>query len=299
MNDVQSTGTESQTAADARDKIEADARNEVMDKRKEIAPEALEAIQAAKDALAALERDDTEDALGRLAAAVGKLEIVLARAPDLALAVVDASVQTTETLADVATLEIVRDEAEDAMRDGHTQVARHLLRDFASETVVSITRLPLATYPQAIREAARLLDNGDRKQARRLLRLTLASLVTQDVVLPHPLIVARHLLHEAQTLTEKADRTREETDCLAACVAEARGQLERAQALGYGSEREFDAFYDEIAAIGQKTAGGGSGVGFFDRIRATLDNLVARLRYRSSERAEAGEEGRTKMESVR
>ena len=299
MNDVQTTGTESQTVAEARDKIEADARDEVMDKRTEIAPEALEALQATKDALAALERDDAEDALGQLAAAVGKLEVVLARAPDLALAVVDASVRTTETLADVATLKIVRDEAEDAMRDGHTQVARHLLRDFASETVVSITSLPLATYPEAMREAARLLDNGNSKHARRLLRLTLASLVTQEVVLPHPLLVASHLLHEAQTLAEKADQTPEESDRLAACLAEARRRLERAEALGYGSKADFDGFYDEIAAIGQQTAGGGSGVGFFDRIRAMLDNLVARLRHRSSERAEAGEQARREMESVR
>lgn len=299
MNDVQTTGTEGQTVADARDKIEADARDAVMDKRKEIAPEALEALQATKDALAALERDDSDDATGQLAAAVGKLEIVLARAPDLALPVVDASVRTTELLADAATLEMVRDEARNAMRDGHVQAVRHWLRDFASETVVSITSLPLATYPEAIKEAARLLDEGDRKRARRTLRLALASLVTQEVVLPHPLLVARHLLHEAQALAEKTDRTPDDSDRLAACLAEARGRLKRAEVLGYGSKGDFNGFYDEITKIERQTTDGGSGTGFFDRIRSTLDRLVTRLRHRAPERAEAGEQAREEVESVR
>ena len=101
---------------------------------------------------------------------------------------------------------------------GRYQVVRTLLRDFASETVVRVANLPMATYPDAIKEAARLIDAGEADEAAAVLRAALGTLVVTETVYPHPLIDAEVHLDAAKELAEMANRTEKENDQLAACA---------------------------------------------------------------------------------
>ena len=276
------THVETPAETAARAEIEQSARDQTEARRKDVTPEAAEALKMTIEALDALNASDADKAINLLESVTGKLEIVTARDPNLALAPVAATMETVEVAISTAGLELIRDEVRDAMRDGEVQRARRLLRDFASETIITIRSLPLATYPAAIKEVVRLIDDDKLSQAAQKLRTTLASVVETDIVLPHPLLIAQHLLREAQALSEKSDRQSEEEARLTKALDEAAANLERAEILGYGTRKDFREFHEQIAAIRRKAAGGKSGMGWFDALRSGLDDLLGRLRYRQA-----------------
>jgi len=109
----------------------------------------------------------------------------------------------------------LREEIEDALDDGRVQQARRLIRNLASETVISVTNIPLATYPDAIKKAAKLIDEEKMDEAKKELQLALNTLVVTDTIIPLPVTTAEKYLKEAETLTEKGDRSKEENERLA------------------------------------------------------------------------------------
>lgn len=124
------------------------------EKRRQTIGEAVTALTETKNALAALDEKDTTKALDALAQVTGKLELLLARSPRLALAPVDVQTVVHDIFAGTDTIEAILDEAEYALRHGEVQKARHLLSGVASEIVITTTSLPLATYPKAISAVA-------------------------------------------------------------------------------------------------------------------------------------------------
>ena len=60
-----------------------------------------------------------------------------------------------------------------------------------------------------------------------------------------------------------------------ALLAEARGQLDLARALGYATRRELDALYGALEQIEDKTESQGSALGLFDRLAGLFDRAEA------------------------
>jgi len=89
------------------------------------------------------------------------LTIILGREPELALASSDVNVATYNILADVDSVKELRGKIENMLNDGHVQQARRLIKNLASETVISVTNIPLATYADASKEAAKLIDDDE------------------------------------------------------------------------------------------------------------------------------------------
>jgi len=54
----------------------------------------------------------------------------------------------------------------------------------------------------------------------------------------------------------------------------ARGQLEFAQALGYGTKKDFDQMYQQLTEIEEKTADNKSEVGFFAKLKASISTFM-------------------------
>ena len=83
------------------DKVESKKQQETSKKRKQIIQEAVDAINQTKKAVKALEDNKPKEALAALEAATGKLELTLAREPDLALAPIDVDVTTYDLYAEI------------------------------------------------------------------------------------------------------------------------------------------------------------------------------------------------------
>jgi len=113
------------------------------------------------------------------------------------------------------------------MDAGRLQAARRLMGSLASETVVSVSNIPLSTYPGAIKDAAKLIDENKTNEAKSALQNALNTQVVTETIIPLPVVNAQTSLKEAETLVEKKDRTAEDNSRLKDSLDSARSQLER------------------------------------------------------------------------
>ncbi len=245
------------------------------EKRKAILEDAIAAISETQKALVALDENKPKDALKALETATGKLELLLARDPALALAPVAVEVRTYDLLARPETVKAVVKEAESYLEDGEVQKARGLLANLASEIVFTTTSIPLATYPEAIKAVSPLIDAGKIDEAKTALRAALNTLVITDEIIPLPVLRAEYLLAAAKTLSENMERSDEDNQLLERLLKSARVQLQLAEALGYGNRKLFKPMYKEIKLIEEKSSGGKGGKGWFDELEKLLGDLTS------------------------
>ena len=253
---------------------DAQTQSQTEDKRKTLMSDATSAIQETQAALKHLDDGNAKEALAALERATGKLDVILARDPALRLAPAAVGVVTYDLQGGVDTVRKARKQAEDLMDSGQLQAARHLLTDLASETVISVTNIPLATYPDAIKSAVKFIDENKKDEAKRVLQTALNTQVVTNTIIPLPVVKAQESLKAAETLAEKKNRTKDDNDRLKASMDEARGQLEFAQALGYGTKQDFDKMYAQLADIRSKTADNNSGTGWFSKIKASIEDFL-------------------------
>ncbi len=267
---AQSAATESVQA-----EVDQQATDKTAKKRQRILAEASAALTETQEALRALEEQKIDEALAALERATGKLELILARDPTLALAPVDVEVVTYDLLASLDTVKAMIDEAEDYLEDGQVQKARPLVANLASEIVFRTTSIPLGSYPEAIKAITPLIDEGEIDEAKAGLRAALSTLVvTTDDVIPLPQIRAEQLLKNAEALAENEERTAQDNETLEVMLAEARNQLKLAELLGYGTKAWYEPMYEQLDQIEEKTAGGKGGKGWFEKIKKQLANLI-------------------------
>ncbi len=255
----------------------ANVEEKVSQKREKIVKEAVAAIEETKKALTALENDRKQDALNALEKSVGKLEIVLERDPDLAFAVIDTKIAIHDLYASLKGIEQAKKQAEDYLEDNDIQKARGTLKGMASEVVISAVSIPLATYPEAIKDVVPLIDAGKTKEAKTALHVALNSLIVTDYIIPLPFIRAEENLNLAESLAEKKDRTEKENTSLTFLLEDARFQLKMAEALGYGNEVVYETLHKQIDKVIEKTEGNKYGSGYFDEISEFLSELISPL----------------------
>lgn len=282
----QSAGTPPESAPAAQPPTAADPAiaSQIAAKRRALVAGAVSALRETEAALEALAAKKPDDALSALERATGKLDIILAADPDLALAPVDVRSTLHDVIADPEAVAALRQRAEEALDDGRLQDARYMIGDLASEHVISVTSIPLATYPAAIKQAAALIHADKPAEAAAVLETALGTLVVENTVIVLPLARAEAFLDSARPLAEKPQRSAAENDELRRLLDSARLQIDLAKALGYATKDDLDALSDELKTIRSKTEGEGFATGLFDRIK----QLFAKARSDSSKPRSAG-----------
>jgi hypothetical protein len=273
----------------------------VEERRAQTMEEATEALAETKKALAALDEKESEKALDALALVTGKLELIVARDPQLALAPVDVQTVVHDIFAGTDTIEDLLDEARRTMKHGEVQKARRLLSGLASEIVIQTKSIPLATYPQAIKAVAPLIDQGKLDEAKVAIQAILGTVVVSNsTVIPLPVERARAMLREADSLAEKAERTEEESRRLAGMLKDAKTQIEMAELLGYGRrKKEFKDIYAQLLDVEKKLALGKWGRGLFEEIVGSFRSLFDHKAEEKNEKAvDPSEGGSEKAEPV-
>ena len=255
-------------------KVDKKSNKETEQIRKEITQDAITAINETVNALRHLDKKKTKSALRSLEKATGKLDIILARDPSLALAPVDVVAQTYDTITTPKHVERLRDDAEDFLEDGRVQEARRILENLRSETVISTTNIPLATYPQAIKKAVALIDKKKIDEAKVVLQVALNTLVITDTIIPLPVARAKAFLEDAEKLAENKKRSSDQNKELKQLLDLAGEEIELAKAFGYGTKDELKKFKKELEEIREKTEDGKSGFGFFKKIKESMKSIT-------------------------
>lgn len=275
--------------------------------RDRLVADAIAALNETEKAVRALEQNDTAAALEALAVATGKLELVVARNPDLALAPVDVGLVMRDVLGDIETIEAMRERIEDLVDDGDLQRARPLMRDFGNEIVIQTTSLPLATYPDAIKIASQMIDRGDVAGAQATLATALSTLAVTETRIPLPILRAELMLEQANALLNPetagdaasvatasatagtSDAAAEATGTMAngmtgqdaptprEYIEAARLQLEKAEALGYGVSEDYVALQRDLEELEERLNADESTGGVFSRITDSFEELRSRI----------------------
>ena len=120
--EVKSESTESVQPA-----VDKKTDEKTAEQRKKIMEEAHNAIAQSQKALKALDEKNTEEALKALELAIGKMELIVARDPELALARVDVNIIIHDLFANVETLKYTVKQAIEHLEDGEVQLARPLV----------------------------------------------------------------------------------------------------------------------------------------------------------------------------
>lgn len=247
---------ESTTLEKQRNEVEAQARTD-LDK------EAIAAIEESRKAVKAIGDSKFDDAVAAIERATGKIAILVARKPGAALIPVDVGVEIVDTAPrDAQAIKDVQSAVEKALANKDYPLARLLLEDLSSEIHVRTYHLPLATYPLAMQDAARLLEQKKSKEAATVLKTALNTLVVIDRSVPLPLTVAQAAIDDAREAREN-DRTKAEK-----LMGVAKEELERARALGYaGNDAEYAALNKAIEDIEKDLKSGGNTSTAFESLK--------------------------------
>lgn len=241
--------------------------------RKTLDTEAIAAIDETRAALKALDQNKPDDALAAIERASGKINVLVARNPGTALIPVAFEVEVLEGAPqDTNAIRAIAKAAERAVDDRDYPGARVLLQALTSEVRVRTYTLPLATYPLALSDAARMIDQKKTKGAAAVLATALNTLVMIDRVTPLPLVLAQTALEDAQALREK------NKDEALRLLAAARNELERAKELGYaGKDPEYAALNSSITEIEKQIKGNSDTTSLFSRLHERVASFFQRL----------------------
>jgi hypothetical protein len=267
---------------------EADLNNEVQSKAAEavdqastaIIEEAAEAIENTYVAIKAINDNDKKKALEAMEKATGKLELLVARNPNVALLPIDATAETRDLVADLKTIKALKKVAEEAIEDDYLQVAREAIGDLVSEMEISTISVPLATYPDALKAAAVLLEANKMDEAKLALHAALNTLVIEKEIIPLPILKAEVMIAAAQTEDAKDEDKKKEVLSL---LENAEYQLIMAEELGYGKrDKAYKELNKAINDLKKSVKENGDSQGLFSKLKTKLKNFKNRTSTKSS-----------------
>lgn len=280
-DNVVSIDSQSQTQSNAdqqRSDTDKQARPEIEKERQQIEQQgqqnldqdAVAALQETQNAIKAISGNNSSEALKAIERASGKLNVLLARHPEKGLIPVSQEVIVIDNAPrDTKQITELGQDAGRAFDDMNYPAARVLLDALRSEIRDRTYNLPLATYPDALKEAARLLDQKKQDEAKVALLDAVHTLVAVDRVTPIPLLLARAAVNGAQVTAQK-DR-----DSAQKLLEAARNELLRAKMLGYaGKDPEYTALNNDISNLEKQLKGKGEVASMFDNLKGKLSSLI-------------------------
>src|SRR5437868_12397241 len=261
-----------QAEQQARPEVEQQRKESEQEAQKTLDKEGMEAIQQTHQALNAIAAGKTDEALADIEQATGKLNILLARNPATALVPVDVEVDVVDIAPqDIKVIHKIAQDASKAMDAKDYPSARALLYSLMSEIRVRTYNLPLATYPEALKQAARLLDQKSTKDAAAVLSTALNALAVIDRVTPLPLLLAREAINQAQLKSNQDKNTAQ------VLLEAAKNEVERSKELGYAPrDQEYTALNSEISNLEKQLKGNNDVTAVFSRLKERLGSFLKR-----------------------
>ncbi|MCU1255567.1 MAG: hypothetical protein JWM83_1866 [Candidatus Angelobacter sp.] len=268
----------------ARPEIEKQRQQQDQQGQQSVNKDAVAALQETQKAITAIAANKTSDALAAIEQATGKINILLARNPSKGLIPVSVEVDVIDNAPrDAKTaLELAMNAAK-AMDDDDFPAARVLLDALRSEIRDRTYHLPLATYPDALKEAARLLDQKKNDEAKDVLLTAMNTLVAIDKVTPIPLLLARTALNGAQVESQKDKAAAQKL------LEAAKAEVMRAKQLGYaGKDPEYVALNNDISNLEKQLKGGGEIASLFNRLKEKLAAFTNRQSSQQHKQQQSG-----------
>jgi tetratricopeptide (TPR) repeat protein len=250
------------------------ATQNALANQKKLIAEAVSSLKFTNNALIALSKNDKKSAQANIEKALGKLEVILSAKNAPKLLPIDSSVTMVEYVGTSEDIKKSVDAVKDLLADNKIQVARTLLDSLQSEIDVTVTSLPLVTYPDALKLAAKYLHDNKLQKAKSVLEVALSTFDKTTTVIPLPLLKATDLINVSASLS-KNGKKEEALKYLKA----AEDQLSVAEALGYVSHSDttYKALHKAIKDVRKEIKGKNKAEKLFDELKNELKDFKAKV----------------------
>jgi len=242
--------------------------------QKKLIKEAVKSLEYTNNALIALSKNDTKSAQSDIEKALGKLEVILSAKNAPKLLPIDSSVTMVEFVGTKKDVENTLKSVQDLLKHHKVQVARALLNTLQSEIDVTVVSLPLVTYPDALKLAAKYLHDNKVAKAKSVLEVALSTFDKTTTVVPLPLLKATDLINVSASLS-KNGKKEEALKYLKA----AEDQLDVAEALGYVSHSSttYKAMHTAIQHVRKEIKGKNKAEKLFDKLKNELKDFKNKI----------------------
>ncbi len=220
--------TSQEVAKDAFKKAKIDA----YENKAKLIDNAVQAVALTQQVLFDLSKKDIKQATKDLERAIGKLEITLSAEKAPKYLPVASSVSAVEFVGSALDVKKAIKHVKDLLDDGKVQEARKLLNTLQAQINISTVSLPVNSYPDALKLAAKYLHEGKIEEAKSTLVTALHTLVEDVVIVPIPLLQADTLIKTAQKIAKK------DKEQALKHLSLAKDELDKAKALGYVSKSD-------------------------------------------------------------
>jgi hypothetical protein len=261
-----------QAEQQARPGIEKERKKAEDEAGKNLDQDAMTAISETQNAIDAIASNKSDQALAAIERATGKINVLLARNPATAIIPVSVNVEVIDAAPhDLKTIKDLGQHASAAVVAKDYPAARVLLAALTSEIRVRTYNLPLATYPEALKAAARLLDQKKQQDASDVLLTALNTLLVVDRVTPLPLVIAREAINSAKAQSQN-DKPVAQT-----LVQTAKNEVERAKELGYAPQApEYEDLRADISNLEKQLKGNSDAGSMFAKLEDKLSAFMKR-----------------------
>lgn len=164
--------------------------------------------------------------------------------------------------------------AKSMLEKNQLQFVRDILAPLRDEIDITTHYLPMDLYPNSTKIAARLLEKGKTREALQELRLGLSTIVSDEVVIPIPLLAAQDLVKTAS----KIDKSKKKEALQ--LLDKAKMELKKAVLLGYTTDNaaDYTALKNEINSIEKEINGKNKVESLYEKINKHFKSLVNKVR---------------------
>ncbi len=262
-----------QTSNEVKSDALQNAKTQARDSNVKIVKEALNSVLLTKKVLVDLEQNKKDLAIKDLESAIGKLEVIMAKKDAPKLLPIDASVSALEYVGSAKDVKKSVELVKDLLDDGKVQEARKLLSSLASEINIISVNLPLVSYPDALKLAAKYIHDGKIDSAKATLHTALSTMVEEVVVVPIPLLKAEALIEAASKIAKK------DKEQALKHLESAKEELRVAEALGYLSDSDvtYKVLNEKIEAVEKEIKGKNRAEKLFDELKEKFASFKEKL----------------------
>ena len=281
------------TSAEVNKATVTQAKTDAKNSQTKLIEEAVKSLLLTQKVLVDLSNKDKKAAIKDLEDAIGKLEVILASKDAPALLPVDSKVVAIEYVGTIDMLKKSVEEVKKLIEDGKLQAARVLLNTLQSQINITTVSIPLATYPDALKLAAKYLHEDKINEAVAVLDTALNTLVQEQVVLPLPILKAEGLIKAASVIATK------DKEQALKHLEQAKKELEIAKTLGYvsTSDTTYKMLDDAISEIEKEIKGKNKAEKLFEELISKIKEFKEKA-FTHSDNKESKKEAKESNEKA-
>jgi len=272
------------TTTDAVDKISKQAVSKQEKKQNDLLAavdqSVLDAFKQVQSAVKLLQTDGKEkEALAALEKAVGQFDTITAVRSDLSLVPIQSDVEVTELITTPEMVKLNTELAVDLLKNGNVIATRDLLTPMQDDLTSTTVYLPIATYPDAIKQAAKALVNEDKDKSLAIIAEALGTVIVKKSITPLGLIRAEERLTVAAKLDKEKDKAQ-----IKNLLEAASDDLEVAKLLGYTNKENlaYENIAKQIKAIRKEVEGKNIAEKMYDKIASSFKTLIDKVSTQES-----------------